>query len=77
MTPTNIERASWAKAAIHGYSLAKEARRNYDVIDDIASDLFTDMLHLFAALGIDPEHMIQRARTHFEEECAEEAEDTA
>ena len=71
----NTTRAAWAKAAVMAYCVAKEDRFHlYGELADVASDLFTDLLHLFDTLGVDPEKMIERARDHHRAECTGEGE---
>jgi cellobiose-specific phosphotransferase system component IIA len=69
--PTCADRAQWAEKAVTAYARAKEGRV-YDLREDMASDLFTDLCHLFLREGVSPERMMERARTHYQEERAEE-----
>jgi hypothetical protein len=71
VTPTCAERAQRAENAVIAYARAKEGR-DYDPVADMASDLFTDLCHLFVREGVSPEQMMQRAQLHYEEECTEE-----
>jgi hypothetical protein len=68
---TCTARAQWAEHAVIAYAHAKEGRA-YDPIEEMASDLFADLCHLFVREGVSPEQMIERARLHYEEECSEE-----
>jgi hypothetical protein len=69
--PTCADRAAWAENAVIAYAHVKEGRA-YDPIEDMASDLITDLCHLFLREGVEPDLMLERARTHYQEECAEE-----
>jgi hypothetical protein len=71
VTPACAERAQRAEHAVLAYARAKEGR-DYDPLADMASDLFTDLFHLFVREGVSPEQMMQRAQLHYEEECTEE-----
>jgi hypothetical protein len=70
-TLTCTARAQWAEHAVIAYAHAKEGRE-YDPIEEMASDLFADLCHLFVREGVSPELMMERARLHYEEECAKE-----
>jgi len=69
--PTCAERAAWAEHAVHAYAKAKESRA-YDPVTDMASDLMTDLCHLLVREGVLPELVLERARDHCQDECAEE-----
>jgi hypothetical protein len=68
---TCLARAQWAERAVIAYAHAKEGRED-DPIEEMASDLFADLCHLFVREGVSPEQMMERARLHYEEECTEE-----
>ena len=68
---TCAARTQWAEHAVIAYAQAKEGRE-YDPIEEMASDLFANLCHLFIREGVSPELMMERARLHYEEECAEE-----
>lgn len=61
----NINRANRAKKALKAYMSVKGSD---DCKLTAASDLFTDMLHLFRLQGQEPTQMIARSLGHFEAE---------
>lgn len=66
--PTNLQRAAWAEHALKHYSRNKTGKTSYDVVEDMASDLICDLLHLLRTKGHDPLNMLVRARGHLEAE---------
>jgi hypothetical protein len=74
MTPiTNIQRAAWAKAAVLGYSVAKdETRFLYDEEESVFGDMLADLMHYAAQAGFDFDDHIARAGMHYEAELADE-----
>ena len=71
VSPTCAERAGWAQSAVSAYAQAKESGA-YDPLADMASDLMADLCHLLVREGVLPDLVLERARTHCQEECAEE-----
>ena len=69
--PTCAERAAWAERAVRAYAKAREGR-TYDPVTDMASDLMADLCHLLVREGVLPELVLDRARDHCQDECAEE-----
>ena len=69
--PTCAERAAWAEHAVHAYARAKEARAD-DPVTEMASDLMADLCHLLVREGALPDPVLERARDHCQDECAEE-----
>ena len=70
---TNMQRAAWAKAAVLGYSAAKdEARFLYDEEESVFGDMLADLMHYAALAGFDIDEHTERARMHYEAEIADE-----
>lgn len=75
---TNFHRAAWAKNALATFVAETwtDTTVNRLVPDDLTiaiSDLIADLLHLALLKHLDTEHILARARTHFDDEIAEEA----
>lgn len=69
----NLQRAADASYALNAYSRTKTGKDAYDVIEDEASDLICDLMHLIRAHGVDPLAKLQTATINFEaEEAGEE-----
>jgi hypothetical protein len=71
VTPTCAEHAAWAERAVHAYARVKEGRV-YDPVVDVASDLMADLCHLLVKEGSLPDLVLERAKNHCQDECAEE-----
>ena len=65
---SNQERANAAKVGLHSYALEKEGRPRYDDLRSMLIDLQSDLCHLAASQGIDPEEIISSAHMNFESE---------
>jgi|CZKX01.1.fsa_nt_gi hypothetical protein len=75
MTPpiTNMQRATWAKAALLGYSQAKdETSFLYEEPETVFGDMLCDLMHFANLSGFDWTEHIARARMHFDTEKADE-----
>jgi hypothetical protein len=72
MSPTNEERASAAAHGLDAYGFAKEGRDDYDVPEDMATDMICDLMHLIRGHGADPLKALETAKTNFEAEEQEE-----
>jgi hypothetical protein len=74
--PTNRDRAEWAAAALAAFGECTGQRRSTsrdaEGVQEIVSDLVTDLFHLLRTFGIMPLSVLQRAVHHFGEELAEE-----
>lgn len=71
---TNIQRAAWAFAAVLGYSVAKdETRFLYDEQESVFGDMLADLMHYAAQKGFEFDDHVERARTNYVAEIAEEA----
>lgn len=76
--PTNLKRACWAEIALFAYSDAKSSTllkpmAFYDDKQDVLTDLLCDLMH-YAHIGdgLDFAAALERARTHFGAERADE-----
>lgn len=79
--PDNDDRADWAAAAAQTF--ASLTRWGWDFVtaepegqDEILGDLFGDLRHLAKRLDLDPDDLVERGRSYFEEECAEAEADS-
>lgn len=68
---TNRERGELARPALELFRDAHYFNEN-DSLEDPLCDLIADLLHLARAEGMDPDAQLERARTNFEFEEAEE-----
>lgn len=83
MEPDNYDRAQWALIALDAF--ANETHHDpreksvdpsdTDFLQEIASDLICDLMHLLKQSDLDPEEIIASARYNFEFEVDEEEED--
>lgn len=70
---TNLQRAAWAKAALLGYSAAKDNERFiYDDEESVFGDMLCDLMHLAGTMSLDWQEHIERARMHYDAEIADE-----
>jgi hypothetical protein len=70
---TNAERAMWAETGLLEYAIGKEGGEEfYDDVELVLSDFLTDAMHYAQRQGIDFVRCIDRAKSHHEEEVAEE-----
>lgn len=81
--PTNEDRAGWALCGLNEYS--RQTRHDVVYIDpdpaaedrtgdleEVASDMLCDLMHLLRRHGVDPTDIIDRAYSHFHAEVEEE-----
>lgn len=66
--PSNKERAYRARKALKVYIAERGDGTGVLTSQENITDLITDALHLADILRRDPEHIISRAKFHFEEE---------
>lgn len=79
MTTTNLHRAAWAKNALAIFvdETWTDTTINRMTPEDFGSaitDLISDLLHLAILKRLDPEQVIDRAKSNFNAELAEELE---
>lgn len=74
----NTRRVDWAITALQSFATETGQLREIttgqateigeDALDEIGGDMICDLMHLAASMGADPEHLLERARFHFEAE---------
>lgn len=69
--PTNENRADWADSALAAFAIITRCDT-----EDALPDLLCNLMHYAGQNGIDFNAMLQRARSNFEAEIEEEAEDS-
>jgi hypothetical protein len=80
-TPTNEDRAEWARAAVEAYArqtrcdVREHVVDDADGLDEILGDLLCDARHLAAAYSVDFNDLIERSLGAWREECDEEADE--
>lgn len=83
--PDNAIRAGWAKEALEAYAqttrldeaeqvitIAPGDEEEREHLEEVASDLVGDLMHLCRLAGVDFDVVTQRAEYNFSEEVAEE-----
>lgn len=76
MTPTNEERAEWAKTGVLSYAAGKSCTGNpyYDPTDDILTDFLCDLMHYARHENVEFRDCMRKAELHYEAEITEERE---